>query len=67
MSKKLVTDRELHDFFPQLSLWTIGQLRRQGKIPHIKLPGMRKFLFEVGAIEKWLSDLESESIKGAAK
>lgn len=60
MAKNIVTDKELNKIFPCLSLWTINQLRRQGKIPHIKLPGTRRYFFDVEAVEQWLEKLQTK-------
>lgn len=57
MARVLLTDRELHERYPQLSLWSINELRRRGSIPHIKLPGIRRYFFDEAEVEKWLGNL----------
>ena len=57
MSRVLMTDKELHNKYPQLSLWTINELRRRGEIPYISIPGIRKYLFSLDEIEAWLDAL----------
>lgn len=63
MPRKLVTDRELHEIYPCLSLWAINQLRREGKIPYIQLPGVRRFYFDVDTIEKYFDNLQAQSMQ----
>ncbi len=57
MVRTLLTDRELHERYPQLSIWSINEMRRRNQIPHLKLPGIRKFLYDLEAVEKWLGGL----------
>lgn len=52
----LLTDKELNERFPALSVWTINNLRRQDKIPFVKLPGVRRYFYSLEAIEKWLEE-----------
>lgn len=59
MAKHLVTDKELHELYPHLSLWTINNLRRQNKIPYIQLPGVRRYFYDLEKIEHWLSSLQN--------
>lgn len=58
--KTLMTDKELNQRFPALSLWTINELRRRNEIPYIRLPGIRKYLFDFDKIQDWLEGLENK-------
>ena len=67
MARQLVTDKELHNLYPQLSLWTINELRRRGNIPVVAIPGIRKYLFDLEAIENWITGLQQvETVKPGA-
>ncbi len=50
----LLTDKELNEKFPALSVSTINSLRRQGKIPHVQLPGVRRYFYNLEAVRQWL-------------
>jgi len=54
-ARELLTDKELHERYPNLSLYYINDARRRGILPHIAIPGIRKFLYCANDIEKWLS------------
>ncbi|MFA6282147.1 MAG: hypothetical protein WCY05_06585 [Candidatus Omnitrophota bacterium] len=59
MTKIILTDKELHEKYPNLSLWAINELRRRGQIPCIKLPGITRYFYDLAEIEKWLESLKS--------
>lgn len=62
--KKLVTDKELHEIFPVLSVWAINNLRRRKILPYIVIPGLKKFVYDVSAVEKWLyANMKNQSVK----
>jgi hypothetical protein len=54
----LMTDKEVNAKWPHLTISTINILRRKNKIPYIKIPNMRRFLYSEDAIEKWLDALQ---------
>jgi len=45
---------------------TLGRLTREGKIPVVKFPGIRRFFYEQGAIDQWLDDLQTQDIQHSA-
>jgi|LSQX01.3.fsa_nt_gb hypothetical protein len=60
--RKLLTRKELVEASGgKLTAWTIGELTRRGAIPVVKLPGVRKYLYDLEAIEKWLDELQSKT------
>jgi hypothetical protein len=60
--KKLLTRKELCEATGgKLTMWTIGELTRRGAIPVVKLPGVRKYLYDLEAIEKWFDELQSKT------
>lgn len=42
----------------KLTMWSIGELTRRGAIPTVRIPGMRVFLYDLEAVEKWLDGLQ---------
>lgn len=59
--KKLLTRKELCEATGgKLTMWAIGELTRRGAIPVVKLP-IRKYLYDLEAIEKWLDELQSKT------
>jgi hypothetical protein len=40
---------------------TLGRLTREGKIPVVKFPGIRRFFYDQEAIDLWLNNLQAES------
>jgi hypothetical protein len=42
----------------KLTDYTAGQLTREGLIPVVKFPGIRRFFYEQEAIDKWLDGLQ---------
>jgi hypothetical protein len=66
--KKLLTRKELCEATGgKLTMWTIGELTRRGAIPVVKLPGVRKYLYDLEAIEKWLDDFQDGTTKHALR
>lgn len=37
---------------------TLGRLTREGKIPVVKFPGIRRYFYEQEAIDRWLDNLQ---------
>ncbi len=37
---------------------TAGRLTREGKIPVVKFPGIRRYFYEKEAIDRWLEGLQ---------
>lgn len=44
----------------KLTAWTIGELTRRGTIPCIKIPGFRRYLYNLEAVEAWLESLQNQ-------
>jgi hypothetical protein len=42
---------------------TLGRLTREGKIPVVKFPGIRRFFYEKEAIDQWLDSLLVDPIQ----
>lgn len=40
---------------------TLGRLTREGKIPYVKFPGIRRYFYEKSAIDAWLDNLQTNS------
>ena len=40
---------------------TLGRLTREGKIPFVKFPGIRRYFYEKEAIDRWLDSLQCSS------
>lgn len=60
---KLMTIKELVEYTDgKLTKDTAGRLTREGKIPYIKFPGIRRYFYEQEAIDKWLNELQSNSV-----
>lgn len=38
---------------------TLGRLTREGKIPVVMFPGIRRFFYDKEAIDKWLDSLQT--------
>ncbi|MGI6588032.1 MAG: helix-turn-helix domain-containing protein [Peptococcia bacterium] len=60
MTQKLMTDREVAEY-TGLSIWSINELRRRKRIPHLKLPSIRRYYYEKSAIDRWLTNLQMQS------
>jgi hypothetical protein len=45
---------------------TLGRLTREGKIPVVKFPGIRRFFYDKDAIDRWLISLQSNTNEGVA-
>jgi hypothetical protein len=59
-AKTLLSRKELTEATNgKLSLWTIGELTRQRKIPHIRI-GARLYLYDLDKINKWLEKISVE-------
>lgn len=61
--RELLTAKELNEKLPFLSLWCINELRRRGVIPYVKVPGIKKFLFDLEAVNNWLKKSPQQFIK----
>ncbi len=60
MSRQLMDKPELIAYLNgKLRPDTLGRLTREGKIPMVKFPGIRRFFYEQEAIDKWLDSLQS--------
>ena len=51
--------KELIDYCNnKLSNDTLGRLTREGKIPVVRFPGIRRYFYEKSAIDQWLDGLQ---------
>lgn len=65
--RNLMDKKELIEYSNgKLSNDTLGRLTREGKIPVVKFPGIRRFFYEREAIDQWLDNLQSQSIQHSA-
>lgn len=62
VERTTLTVKEIAEYLG-LSVDLIYKLVRQKQIPHIKIGA--RILFKLSSIEKWLSELEEESINAA--
>ncbi|WP_010245881.1 helix-turn-helix domain-containing protein [Acetivibrio cellulolyticus] len=61
--RELFTITELVEYMDgKLTKDTAGRLTREGKIPYIKFPGIRRYFYDREAIDNWLSELQSNSV-----
>ena len=57
--RQLMDKKELIEYMGgKLSNDTLGRLSREGKIPVVKFPGIRRYFFDKEAIDKWLDSLQ---------
>jgi hypothetical protein len=57
--RKLMDKKELVEALGgKLKNWTIGELTRRGDMPVIRIPNMRRYLYDIDAVERWLDRLQ---------
>jgi excisionase family DNA binding protein len=57
--RELMDKKELVEYCSgKLRPDTIGRLTREGKIPFVKFPGIRRYFYDKAAIDKWLEGLQ---------
>lgn len=57
--RQLMDKRELIEYTGgKLTNDTLGRLTREGKIPVVKFPGIRRYFYEQEAIDRWLDNLQ---------
>ena len=63
-ARELLTDKELHQRYPNLSLFYINDARRRGLLPGvIKLPGYRKYLYDATIIDGFFAGQSLKLVK----
>ena len=57
--KNLMDKKELIEYTGhKLTNDTLGRLTREGKIPVVKFPGIRRYFYEQEAIDRWFDNLQ---------
>lgn len=66
--RQLMDKRELIEYLNgKLRPDTLGRLTREGKIPVVKFPGIRRFFYEKSAIDQWLDRLQQGTVEQSAE
>lgn len=59
LKRHLMDKKELIEYTGgKLTNDTLGRLTREGKIPVVKFPGIRRYFYDHEAIDRWLDDLQ---------
>lgn len=60
--RELMDNKELIAYTNgKLTKDTLGRLTREGKIPFVKFPGIRRYFYDKGAIDRWMDSLQSSN------
>ncbi len=56
--RQLMDEKELITYLNgKLTKDTLGRIRRQGRIPVVKFPGIRRYFYDKESIDHWLEKL----------